>query len=920
MAIVSETALDSSCIEQSLKVSNEGPVDVTNHQHLLRNRLLRGRPGESCNAPISHCHANMSGNMKDELKEPPDVRLRLRLREQQRERAFKAQQQQQRAQEKPALQNSTWKQDLPIHNNYNIDGEDRSCFPLCGGLDVIREETDTDEDVEPSTQLDQHPITYTKSSHTAAVIMDYFREDPTVAAGITANKSTMPPYNPNEYHFTNLIDGTPVYSSLSPFCSMPIHDFQTINYIDKEDDMKDDASSLTHPQSSSPSQVSAHSLDVNLEGVLYVGRSSIGPLVQSSRMVGSIENCKDEATSEESKSNQYYDRKVQQQDFHRNDLYTTMPECDNIVDHDSYDSFSSSSTDSAAMSDGDGSSSVDDTDFTSSSIDSLSSSISSIAINASNDNVNDSDTLRCKKKRKAERNSTSGQKKRYSIDDADIEDSVLKEDTRESRNKESNIIQFKDIIGHQSVKLRLDEVLLPMALPASLSQTILRGIRTLPASILLYGPPGCGKTQLAKAVAGEAHAAFLSIGPSDILSKYVGESEGALRSVFAEAVRLARINRGGSKCTVLFFDEIDALGQSRGVSSDHNGTFGRGGAGGPADMRTGEGDKSGSGDNSSRRILAELLIQLTKVNAAHGTYREDCDEEDKTNEISSLYMQEEKNDEDCIYSDNSMICQNKIMKKDIKVKCQHDKSAIDSVDTDGCNVKVIVVAATNRPNDCDPALIRRFAVQVKVGLPTAKDRRKMLKRSMEGIEHTITQKQFFELASITEGWSGSDLQSLAREAAMAPVRECIRRAALLKRQMFISQSHQAGEKNDDITVQMSSEEKRKKRSRRKHNVYASDFTGPQKRLLEEFRDLRPVNFRDFKKALILWFSRLYNNLNDSPLAEFGWIEHGRDANGIGALNEHYDSSSDEDAEEVPFTTEKDQKEVRDDSGGCDIVI
>lgn len=48
----------------------------------------------------------------------------------------------------------------------------------------------------------------------------------------------------------------------------------------------------------------------------------------------------------------------------------------------------------------------------------------------------------------------------------------------------------------------------------------------------MYGPPGCGKTELAKALAGEAEAAFLSVSPSDILSKFVGESEASIRSLF----------------------------------------------------------------------------------------------------------------------------------------------------------------------------------------------------------------------------------------------------------------------------------------------------------------------------------------------------------------------------------------------------
>lgn len=84
--------------------------------------------------------------------------------------------------------------------------------------------------------------------------------------------------------------------------------------------------------------------------------------------------------------------------------------------------------------------------------------------------------------------------------------------------------RFEDIIGHSAVKVRCDEILLPMALPTSVTDSILTGVRSLPASMLLYGPPGCGKTKLVRALAGEAQAAFLPVAPSDVFSKFVGVS------------------------------------------------------------------------------------------------------------------------------------------------------------------------------------------------------------------------------------------------------------------------------------------------------------------------------------------------------------------------------------------------------------
>ena len=76
------------------------------------------------------------------------------------------------------------------------------------------------------------------------------------------------------------------------------------------------------------------------------------------------------------------------------------------------------------------------------------------------------------------------------------EDRPGESSTEDDTNNSNAIIRFQDIIGHQSVKLRLDEVLLPLALPPTLSKEILKGIRSLPTSILFYGPPGCGKVRI----------------------------------------------------------------------------------------------------------------------------------------------------------------------------------------------------------------------------------------------------------------------------------------------------------------------------------------------------------------------------------------------------------------------------------------
>ena len=453
------------------------------------------------------------------------------------------------------------------------------------------------------------------------------------------------------------------------------------------------------------------------------------------------------------------------------------------------------------------------------------------------------------------------------------------------------------------------------------------------------------QTQLAKAVAGESRASFLSIGPSDILSKFVGESEASIRSVFVEAACLARRNK--NKCTVLFFDEIDALGQTRGSScgSSMRGKILPG--------ATGLEQSGSAGDTSSRRLLAELLIQLTKVNASHGSFQlsaldsaENGDEHgdgvdgngiapdiDVAENINTRHcLQHNSEDDENVVVDSdelTFFCSNGTTKttegeRGYDVERQHRKSKGQMEDDhNSTSVRVIVIAATNRPEDCDPALLRRFAVQVNVGLPTNRDRKKILRRNMEEIDHTITNKQYSDLAAITDGWSGSELESLAREAVMAPVRECIRSAALMKRRR-LSTSY-TGDQKQQCGRRLSPEQQQKKKKtntgqsqnlndknqnsgnikQSKNEIVNEDdddndrLDQSRKHLLDEFRNLRAVGMGDYKKALYFIFLKRYPDVHDSPLQSFGWIDECQDENNASAgvfLREHYDSSSDEDSD------------------------
>ena len=189
-----------------------------------------------------------------------------------------------------------------------------------------------------------------------------------------------------------------------------------------------------------------------------------------------------------------------------------------------------------------------------------------------------------------------------------------------------------------------------------------------PKGVLLYGPPGTGKTLMAKAVANETNANFISVRGPQLLSKWVGESEKAIRQTFRKARQVAP--------TVIFFDELDALAPSRGQEM---------------------------GNNVSERVVNQLLTELDGL--------------------------EEMGD-------------------------------------------VMVIGATNRPDMIDPALIRsgRFDRLVLVGEPGEEGREQILKIHTQD-SPLAPDVSLREVAEITDGYVGSDLESICREAAIEALRE-----------------------------------------------------------------------------------------------------------------------------------------------------
>ncbi len=225
-------------------------------------------------------------------------------------------------------------------------------------------------------------------------------------------------------------------------------------------------------------------------------------------------------------------------------------------------------------------------------------------------------------------------------------------------------VRWDDIGGLEEVKQKLREAVeWPLQDPEAFAAV---GIKP-PKGIVLYGPPGCGKTLLAKAVATESNASFIAVKGPELISKWVGESERRIRDIFKKARQVAP--------AIIFFDEFDSISKVRGTSLT----------------------------DATERMVNQLLTELDGIEELE---------------------------------------------------------------------RVTVIAATNRIDLIDPALLRpgRLELKIEIPLPDEKGRLEILRVHTRNMP-LARDVDLEEYAKKTDGWSGADLEFLCREAGMNALRE-----------------------------------------------------------------------------------------------------------------------------------------------------
>ena len=229
-------------------------------------------------------------------------------------------------------------------------------------------------------------------------------------------------------------------------------------------------------------------------------------------------------------------------------------------------------------------------------------------------------------------------------------------------------VSWDDIAGLDFAKKTIKEIIIwPLLRP-----DLFNGIRRPPKGLLLFGPPGTGKTMIAKAIASQSKSQFFNISASSLLSKWIGESEKLVRTLFT----LASLNQP----SVIFIDEIDSILTSR--SENEN--------------------------ESSRRIKTEFLVQLDGA----GTNIDD---------------------------------------------------------------RILIIGATNRPQEIDDAFVRRLSKRLYIPLPNKVSRKMLIETVIEkekkmGNKYNVNNDEIDIIVNKTKGYSGSDLINVCKEAAMMPIR------------------------------------------------------------------------------------------------------------------------------------------------------
>jgi cell division protease FtsH len=226
-------------------------------------------------------------------------------------------------------------------------------------------------------------------------------------------------------------------------------------------------------------------------------------------------------------------------------------------------------------------------------------------------------------------------------------------------------VTFKDVAGLDEAKEETGELIDYLKNPKKFS---VMGAQ-IPKGALLVGPPGCGKTLLARAISGEAKVPFFNVSGSEFVEMFVGVGASRVRDLFAQAKQYA-------PC-IVFIDEIDAVGRHRGAGI-------------------------GGGNDEREQTLNQLLVEMDGFDANKG---------------------------------------------------------------------IIILAATNRPDVLDPALLRpgRFDRRVVVDLPDAKGREEILKVHASDKPFAADVK-FGTIAKETAGFTGADLENLLNESALLAVR------------------------------------------------------------------------------------------------------------------------------------------------------